>query len=279
MAFPFNGPVLPPPPRLRLAPLLLAILAVVTGLAATGRAEEPAVEVRTRNVVRKKLPRDVKSIALEYSVILVDENGNEKPVDPVNHTFEVGDSFLVRFRPQDDLYVYVFNQGPNGQRACLLPQDDEKAKLVGKGVEISLPDDGSYFTFEPPAGEEKMIVVALQQPVDDLRLLARSVFRDGAGGKLNAKPAEGDSEAEPDDIRSRAEAAPKLRGPLRRVVERLDEEPIDVDGRLTHVEPPGEGETSSYGIAIAGPKAGNPELFLDIPLKSSGGKTIGGKPK
>ena len=28
---------------------------------------------------------------------------------------------------------------------------------MGKGVEISLPDDGSYFTFEPPAGEEKMI--------------------------------------------------------------------------------------------------------------------------
>ena len=252
--------------------VLVAAFCAGNVLCCVGRAEEPAVELRTRNVVRKKLPRDVKSIALEYSVILVDENGNEKPVDPVNHTFEVGDSFLVRFRPQDDLYVYVFNQGPKGERACLLPQDDEKPKLVGKGVEISLPDDGSYFTFEPPAGEEKMIVVALQQPVDDLRLLARSVFRDGAGGKLNAKPAEGDSEAEPDDIRSRAEAAPKLRGPLRRVVERLDKEPIDGDGRLTHVEPPGEGETSSYGIAIAGPKAGNPELFLDIPLKSSGGK-------
>ena len=252
--------------------VLVATFCAGNVLCRVGRAEEPAAEVRSRNVVRKKLPRDVKSIALEYSVILVDENGNEKPVDPVNHTFEVGDSFLVRFRPQDDLYVYVFNQGPKGERACLLPQDDEKPKLVEKGGEISLPDDGSYFTFEPPAGEEKMIVVALQQPVDDLRLLARSVFRDGAGGKLNAKPAEGDSEAEPDDIRSRAEAAPKLRGPLRRVVERLDKEPIDVDGRLTHIEPPGEGETSSYGIAIAGPKAGNPELFLDIPLRSSGGK-------
>ena len=251
--------------------VLVATFCAGNVLCRVGRGEEPAVEVRTRNVVRKKLPRDVKSIALEYSVILVDENGNEKPVDPVNHTFEVGDSFLVRFRPQDDLYVYVFNQGPNGQRACLLPQDDEKPKVVKKGVEISLPDDGSFFTFEPPAGEEKMIVVALQKPVD-LRLLSRSVFRDGAGGKLNAKPADGDRKAEPDDIRSRADAAPKLRGPLRRVVERLDKEPIDGDGRLTHVEPPGEGETSSYGIAIAGPKAGNPELVLDIPRKSSGGK-------
>ena len=271
MTFASNGSVLAPSPRLRAVLLLLAILAGVTGLAVTGRAEEPAEEARTRNVVRKKLPRDVKSIALEYSVILVDENGNEKPVDPVNHTFEVGDSFLVRFRPQDDLYVYVFNQGPKGERACLLPQDDEKPKLVAKGVEISLPDDGSYFTFQPPAGEEQMIVVALQKPVD-LRLLSLSVFRDRAGGKLNAKPADGNGNVVADDIRSRAEAAPKLRGPVRKVVERLDKEPIDASGRLTHVEPPIDGETSSYGIAIAGPKAGNPELILDIPLKSSGGK-------
>ena len=251
--------------------VLVATFCAGNVLCRVGRGEEPAVEVRTRNVVRKKLPRDVKSIALEYSVILVDENGNEKPVDPVNHTFEVGDSFLVRFRPQDDLYVYVFNQGPKGERACLLPQDDEKPKLVAKGVEISLPDDGSYFTFQPPAGEEQMIVVALQKPVD-LRLLSLSVFRDRAGGKLNAKPADGNGNVVADDIRSRAEAAPKLRGPVRKVVERLDKEPIDASGRLTHVEPPIDGETSSYGIAIAGPKAGNPELILDIPLKSSGGK-------
>lgn len=251
--------------------VLVATFCAGNLLCRVGVAEEPAAEVRTRNVVRKKLPRDVKSIALEYSVILVDENGNEKAVDPVDHTFEVGDSFLVRFRPQDDLYVYVFNEGPQGERACLLPQDDEKPKLVEKGVEISLPDDGSYFTFQPPAGEEKMIVVALQKPVD-LRLLSLSVFRDGAGGKLNAKPADGAGNAEPDDIRSRAEAAPKLRGPVKKVVERLDNEPIKANGRLTHVEPPIDGETSSYGIAIAGPKAGNPELILDIPLKSSGGK-------
>ena len=59
---------------------------------------------------------------------------------------------------------------------------------------------------------------------------------------------------------------------MKKVVDRLDHEPIDDDGRLTHVEPPMDGETSSYGIAIVGPKGGNPELILDIPLKSSGRK-------
>lgn len=271
MATPLDGPGRS---RSRWCPrplLLLVILAWAGGPAAITAADEPA-PVRSRNVVRKKLPRDVKSIALEYSVILVDENGNEKPVDPVNHTFDVGDSFLVRFRPQDDLYVYVFNEGPDGERTCLLPQDDEKPKLVRGGVEISVPDDGSYFTFEPPAGEEKMIVVALQKPVDDLRLLARSVFRDAGGATLDSKAAAPAGRPTPDDIRSRADAAPRMRGPVRKIVERLDEKPLGEDQRLTHVEPPGDGETSSYGIAIAGAKAGNPELILDIPLKSSGGQ-------
>ena len=45
---------------------------------------------------------------------LVDDAGNERAVDPAEHTFDVGDSFLVRIRPHDDLYVYVFNEGPEG---------------------------------------------------------------------------------------------------------------------------------------------------------------------
>ena len=272
MAIASLGPMSSPSRRFRPLLLLLTLMAAATGSAAVGHAEEPAGEIRTRNVVRKKLPRDVKSIALEYSVILIDENGREKPVDPVDHTFAVGDSFLVRFRPHDDLYVYVFNQGPKGDQSCLLPGDDEQPKLVAKGEEISLPDDGGYFTFEPPAGEEKMIVVAVPEPVEDLLLLQRTVFREGTGGKLGSKPAEGAAKGKPDDIRSRSDAAPKLRGPVRKVVERLDKEPIDDDARLTNVEPPIDGETSSYGIAIVGPKGGNPELILDIPLKSSGGK-------
>jgi len=167
------GPVTAPEPR-------TTVPAGAAPASATGAAEETVASddgTRQRNIVRKKLPKGMNSIALEYTVVLVDDGGGQKAVDPAEHTFAVGDSFLVRIRPQDDLYVYVFNEGPQGKRVCLLPAADEKPQLVRAGTDITLPDDGSYFTFEPPAGEEKLLVVALPQATDDIRLLATSVFK------------------------------------------------------------------------------------------------------
>lgn len=231
-------------------------------------AAEPAVaEVRERNVIRKQLPKHMKSIALEYTVIAVDDTGKEQFVDPHAHTFKVGDSFLVRIRPQDDVYVYVFNEGPTGERSCLLPSEGEKPPLVKKGTEISLPDDGGYFTFAEPAGEEKLVVVALTEPNDDLRLLTSAVFKSGRSAAANLtseqREAKKRADAGMESLRQRAGKGVQSRGPVRKVVERV--EGLAADGRVTHVEPPRPGETSSYGIAVS---AGDPELFLDIPLHS-----------
>lgn len=232
------------------------------------QAAEPAVaEVRERNVIRKQLPKHVKSIALEYTVIAVDDTGKERFVDPHAHMFKVGDSFLVRIRPQDDVYVYVFNEGPTGERSCLLPSEGEKPPLVKKGMEIALPDDGGYFTFSEPAGEEKLVVVALTEPNDDLQLLTSAVFKSGrsAAATLSSEQREAKKQADAgmDSLRQRAGKGVQSRGPVRKVVERV--EGLGAGERVTHVEPPRPGEASSYGIAVS---AGDPELFLDIPLHS-----------
>ena len=235
---------------------------------ASAPAAEPAVaEVRERNVIRKQLPKNVKSIALEYTVVAVDDTGKERSVDPQSHTFKVGDSFLVRIRPQDDVFVYVFNEGPTGDRSCLLPSEAEKPPLVKKGEEISLPDDGGYLTFSEPAGEEKLVVVALTEPNDDLRLLTSAVFKSGhsTGAKLTTeqRAAKQQADAGMDSLRQRAAKGVQSRGPVRKLVERA--EGIGAGERVTHVEPPRPGEAASYGIAVS---AGDPELFLDIPLRS-----------
>jgi hypothetical protein len=233
---------------------------------------ERAGETRARNVVRKKLPRNFKSIALEYTVVLVDQNGNERPVDPAEHTFEVGDSFLVRIRPQDDLYVYVFNEGPQGERTCLMPSVDEPPHLVKSGREISLPDDGGYFTFEPPAGEEKLIVVALPEPTEDLRMLASAVFTERASGIRSGPASEARTAADKalEDLREKSGAGGRTRGPVRKVVERLEDD-LAAGTTFSHVEPPLDGETSSYGIAVISGDGAGPKLVLDIPLRSRGG--------
>ncbi len=254
----------------RIAALLLAVAVGVLPSACCMAAEPPAGGTRARNIVRKQLPKNVKSIALEYTVALIDDNGKETAVDPANQTFQVGDSFLVKIKPQDDMYVYVFNEGPSGERSCLIPARDEKPFFVRKDAEITLPDDGGYFTFNPPAGEEKLLVVAVPEPTEDVRILARTVFQAQSGrlktaAEQEANDAQGAAAAKA--IRDRAAAGVTKRGPSSAAVPRADA-PLPPDGRITNVEPPGEGERSSYGLAIAGPDAGQPELILDIPLRS-----------
>ena len=253
--------------------------ASASGEEAGATVAERETDTRERNIVRKKLPRNFKSIALEYTVVLVDESDNERAVDPAEHTFEVGNSFLVRIRPQDDLYVYVFNEGPQGERTCLMPSADEPPHLVKAGREISLPDDGGYFTFEPPAGEEKLVVVALPEPSDDIRMLAAAVFKGQAGGLRSEPAAEARTQADAalDQLREKSGAATRTRGPIRKVVERLDGG-IPAGTTLSHVEPPLDGETSSYGIAVTSGDGEGPELVLDIPLRSrSEAGSAGGK--
>lgn len=248
---------------------------------AAGDVAVPAGDVgtRERNIVRKKLPRNFKSIALEYTVILVDDSGNERAIDPAEHTFEVGDSFLVRIRPQDDLYVYVFNEGPGGERTCLLPAADEQPRFVGAGTEISLPDDGGYFTFEPPAGEEALVVVALPEPTEDVRLLAGAVFKGQSGGLKSEEAAQARKQADEklDALREKSGAGIRTRGPVRKVVERLDAG-LGAGQTVSHVEPPHDGERSTYGIAVVAGDGSGPELVLDIPLRSRGAAAaVGGK--
>lgn len=250
--------------------LATCLLAVATGLlpAAVGTTAEPAVaELRPRNIVRKQLPKNVKSIALEYTITLLDENGKEIAVDPVNQTFKVGDSFLVKIRPQDDMYVYVFTEGPKGDRACLIPARNEKPFFVTKDTDIKIPDDGGYFTFNPPAGEEKLLVVAVSEPTDDVRILARTVFKEKSGtlkteAEKAANAAQGDAAAR--GMRDRAKL--NSRGPSKALVERAKS--ATPDARHTNVEPPGDGEQTSFALAVAGPEAGKPQLILDIPLRS-----------
>jgi len=244
-----------------------AVMLAATTVWPVDADEPPVAEVRERNVIRKQLPKNVKSLALEYTVISIDDTGRERHVDPHSHTFAVGDSFLVRIRPQDDVYVYVFNEGPTGERACLLPSEGEQPPLVKRGDEIALPDDGGYFTFSEPAGEEKLVVVALTEPNDDLRLLTNAVFKSGrsAAATLSSQQREAKKQADSgmESLRQRAGKGVQSRGPVRKLVERV--ESLGDGERVTHVEPPQAGETSSYGIAVS---AGEPELFLDIPLRS-----------
>jgi len=238
--------------------------------------DEPA-KPSYRNIVRKKMMgAPVEAIALDYSVILV-KPGSETPVDPNEYKFQIGDKIVVRINPKDNMYIYIFNEGPKGDRVCLLPTEQEKAPFAEKDKPIELPGDG-FFEFDVPAGDEKLIVVATTEPTKDLASLANVVFRKDAD-KLNAAEKElqntlkGTVEKSLQSMNKKYIDGAKSRGlPGMTKESEFDKFMSEVAKKKHGVieDPPSKtaGETSTFVMAVASKEAGKPELLVNIPLRS-----------
>lgn len=217
-------------------------------------------DVVTRDIVRKRLPPGMMSMALAYTVNVIDNSGREIPVDPHEHTFRVGDEIVVRIKPDDDVYVYIFNEGPTGNRSLLMPAEGETPRLVKKGEEISLPENDSL-RFAEPAGKEALLVVATFQPSDQIKLLAREAFRRSNDTVQSQSAEQAAAEAE---ARKGLEQGVTSRGPSPSLVK-------DHPSRRTHVYPPTPADPANYAITYNGADLGKPEMVLNIPLVSETG--------
>lgn len=250
--------------------VVLGVLSLVAILALSSVATAADPGVRWRNITREKLPKDVEAIALEYTVVLV-KDGQERAVDPNTHQFSVGDRILVRIQPKDDMYIYVFTQGPMGDRDCLLPTTDEKAPLVKKGKVIELPEDG-FFRFNDPPGEEKLIVVATAEPSKDLAALSNVVFR---------KPLDTLTEQEKKERKNLIAQVDKSMNSFKLKLESAGRISIDSEQDVNDFsknlkavkrgiiqDPPHGDVESTYAMAATQRGVGKPELFMEIALKS-----------
>jgi hypothetical protein len=254
-----------------------AILALLLALGLDGTISlaneivrgRPVSGVRTRDIVRGRLPEATESIALEYTIESLDRAGIRTTVDPTRHFFNVGDSFLMKVKPQDDVYVYIFTEGPTGDRTLLLPAPDAAGRhvLVPAGMEVVLPGDRSWFEFVPPAGEEKLVVVALKEPCKDLGKLQLASFERPPAAQEQIPPASKQSVLQQttlDAVRSRQNLSIRLRGPVQKQVDLLSRE-FDRAKTFTVIEPPTPEEPGTYALSVANRR---PEIILDIPLRS-----------
>ena len=255
----------------RRAWLVLSGLGCLALLASGGNARADDTGVRWRNITRERLPKDVDAVVLEYTVLLV-KDGQEKPVDPAGHQFDIGDRILVRIQPKDDMYIYIFTEGPKGDKSCLLPTSDAKPPLVKKDKYIELPDDG-FFRFEEPAGEEKLIVVATATESQDLAALANVVFRKPQELLTDQEKREQKNRIDQVEKHLQSSNKVKVAGAKRRGI--LSQNAVDqfnadlkVKKRGIIEEPPHGEETSTFAMAVAEHGAGRPELLIDIPLRS-----------
>lgn len=227
--------------------------------------------------VPDKLPGDLrKVIALEYTVLLL-KGDREEAVDPHKHEFKLGDKIHVQVEPLSDLYIYIFHEGASGERTCLLPSDEETPPLAKGERKLRLPSDGGYFEFMPPAGEERLIVVATEEKVDR-SVLASLVFKkpdeklsteeQAIQQKLKAR-----AQKTLKSIREQRAQGTKFRGLFTdEVLAEVAGELKDEGGtRAVLEEPPHGAQTSTFTMSVSPDKDGAGELFVSIPLKSTSG--------
>lgn len=115
-------------------------------------------------------------IALEYKVLLL-RDGEETVVDPKVRPFKLGDKIRITVQPLKDSYIYIFHIGASGMSGFLVPQAEKDPPLIRANNALVLPSDG-YFKFVQPPGDEKLKVVASEDPVPDLPLLGRVLTKD-----------------------------------------------------------------------------------------------------
>jgi len=257
-------------------------------------AESKAQEISVRDLVRKHLsaaksetgqkklhltglPTDVSNVvALEYTVLLRRE-GRDEAVDPKEYQFKIGDQIRVRIEPLNDLYIYIFHEGASGKHTSLLPEQgsQEKPVLVTRGKTVVLPNDDSVFEFVPPAGEEKLIVVATEKPVEDLDALTGAVFaqpgeqlndeEQAARAKLRARV-----EARLQSIRRRQQKVVQTRGLLtpETLKKAGDKIARSADKRVQLEEPPHDGKKSTFFVSGTVGNSRQNDVLLTIPLVS-----------
>ena len=174
--------------NLRNAALMLAVVFLpLVGFALEDEPESPAGARGTEPgaaILDKAIPGK-NIIALTYSLeVREGERWNRFTKDKLaKQEFQLGDFFRLVVDPVMDCHVYVFNQVDGGVATCIYPEPGRQMKLTGGSGEYVIPDPDPasqrerYFEFSPPAGSEKLYVVATTRKVTDRAVLAKVVTR------------------------------------------------------------------------------------------------------
>jgi hypothetical protein len=211
-------------------------------------------------------------VALEYAVLL-EKDGEQIPIpNPDEYEFHVGDQIRVRIQPLVDVYIYIFHEGASGQQVCLLPQKQEKSPLAKAGQPLVLPLDDSVFEFSEPTGKEKLIVVAAENPNQDLALLSNVVFKKD-DSELTAEERQvkerlsGTFQKVLKSVSDKARKTAKHRGLISdQTMAKFAANKSKT--RAVVEEPATAANPTAFAMAANSRSAGKPELFLSIPLNS-----------
>lgn len=222
------------------------VLAVLVSLTTCQPAAAQVVP-KARAIVEQAInAANLNAVALEYKVLAI-KNGEENPVDPATHIFNIGDQCRIEVTPKNDLFLYVVTQSPVGQRAVLYPSGKDMPAAAKADTSIRLPGPGRAFGFQAPVGDEKLAVIATKVPLENPEPLLKLAFEDNARpGRVHSDDAT--SKATPDDLEK-----------FKKELEEAEHRPLDIS------DEPDEENDSFFEGAI---HPDNPRIIINIPLRS-----------
>jgi hypothetical protein len=138
----------------------------------------PAARPQTETGAPKAVVVDYSPLGLRYS--LLRRAGPQYDEVDVDSVFRSGDGIRLSIESNDDAYLYIVNKGSSGSWNVLFPssQIENGNNHVQAHRRYEVPG-GGQFTFENPAGEERLFVVLSREPEADLEGLIYSLSRRG----------------------------------------------------------------------------------------------------
>jgi hypothetical protein len=148
-------------------------------------AARPATESPSQPTV---INANYSPLGLRYSLLRRTGISQYEEVD-VDTTFRSGDGMRLTVESNDDAYLYLVNKGSSGTWSVLFPssQIDNGNNHVQAHRRYQVPA-GGQFTFEAPAGEERLFLVLSREPETDLERLIYSLSKPGVTPNRSDQP-------------------------------------------------------------------------------------------
>ena len=130
----------------------------------------------------------VAHLGVRYNLVLVSDNGDERPADP-DGTFHQGDCLSLRIEANHDGYLYVMQHGSTGKWDVLLPSAEmsDESNFVRARTVSKIPGNYCFAMDATPGVEHLFLIFSRNQ--EDLNEL-NSVIR-GEKSSTGGEPSQG----------------------------------------------------------------------------------------
>jgi outer membrane protein OmpA-like peptidoglycan-associated protein len=147
-----------------------------------GRAQNRRVELvnlGTAHADAGARPAAAAPAKLKVDVVVNYQKGSESRVLAPGGVLTPNDNYRITFTPNQESYVYVYQIDSRGNPNAVFPNAEYSPvtnPLKGKHAQ-SVPPPGRWLTLDRQPGEEEIVVLAAEKPLDDPAAVAKTMRR------------------------------------------------------------------------------------------------------